>query len=262
MTLLRGRLFEEADVATTPPVVVVDRLLTDKYWPGQDPLGKRIVRGDPEHPWTIVGVIAPIKFQSLDEDVTKEAIYYPYAQSPRPNLIIAAKAEGDALRLAPALREAVKAADPDQPVFDIKTMQQRIDTVSLSRRATMISISLFSAVALLLAVLGVYGVLAFAVAQRTSEFGVRIALGASRRSIAELVLRQGGTLVAIGIVAGLGVYLAFSQMVGKLLYGVAATNPLSLSVAPVLITLAAVLACLAPVRRATSISPLEALRVE
>jgi predicted permease len=262
MTLLQGRLFDRTDVMTSQRVVVVDRLLTDKYWPGKDPLGKRIVYDDREKPWTIVGVIAPIKFQSLDEDVTKEAIYYPYAQRPRPNIIIAAKVEGDALRLAPALREAVKAADPDQPVFDIKTMQQRIDTVSLSRRAPMILISLFSAVALLLAVLGVYGVLAFAVAQRTSEFGVRMALGASPRSIAKLVLRQGGTLVAIGVVAGLGAFLAFSHIVGKLLFGVAATDPLSLSVAPVLIAIAAVLAGLAPVRRATSVSPLEALRVE
>ncbi len=262
MTLLQGRLFDETDVLTSQRVVVVDRLLTHKYWPGQDPLGKRVVYDDRERPWTIVGVIEPIKFQSLDEDVTKEAIYYPYAQMPRSNIIIAVKAEGDPLRLAPALREAVKAADPDQPVFDIKTMQQRIDDVSLSRRAPMILISLFSAVALLLAVLGVYGVLAFAVAQRTSEFGVRIALGASQRSIAELVLRQGGTLVAIGLTTGLAGYLASSQVVGKLLYGIAPTDPLTLTVAPLVIAIAAIAACIVPVRRATGVSPLEALRVE
>lgn len=177
-------------------------------------------------------------------------------------MVIAVKAEGESLALAPSVREAVRSADPDQPIFDIKTMQQRMDDVALSRRAPMILLSLFSGVALLLAVLGVYGVLAFAVAQRTSEFGVRIALGASARSIAELVLGQGARLVAIGVTTGLAAYLAFSQMVGRLLYGVAATDPLSLTVAPLVIALAAIAACIVPVRRATGISPLEALRVE
>ncbi|MBP6703067.1 MAG: ABC transporter permease [Vicinamibacteria bacterium] len=262
LTLLQGRLLEDTDTLTSQRVAVVDRVLADKYWKGQDPLGKRIVNGEPEKPWTIVGVIAPIKFQSLEEEVKKETIYYPFAQRPGTNMVIAVKAEGESLALAPSVREAVRSADPDQPIFDIKTMQQRMDDVALSRRAPMILLSLFSGVALLLAVLGVYGVLAFAVAQRTSEFGVRIALGASARSIAELVLGQGARLVAIGVTTGLAAYLAFSQMVGRLLYGVAATDPLSLTVAPLVIALAAIAACIVPVRRATGISPLEALRVE
>jgi|CXWL01.1.fsa_nt_gi predicted permease len=262
LTQLQGRLLEDTDTLTSQRVAVVDRVLAEKYWKGQDPLGKRIENGDPLKPWTIVGVIAPIKFQSLEEDVKKETIYFPFAQRPGTNLIIAVKAEGDSLALAPSVREAVRSADPDQPVFDIKTMQQRMDDVALSRRAPMILLSLFSGVALLLAVLGVYGVLAFAVAQRTSEFGVRIALGASARSIAELVLGQGARLVGIGVTTGLVAYLAFSQVVGRLLYGVAATDPLSLTVAPLVIGLAAIAACIVPVRRATGISPLEALRVE
>jgi putative ABC transport system permease protein len=262
LTLLQGRLFDEGDVALTQPVVVIDRVMADKYWKGQDPLGKRIVRGDPAKPWIVVGVIAPIKFQSLEEDVRKETIYYPYAQRPGTNIVIAVKSLGDPLAIAPSVREAVKSADPDQPVFDIKTMQQRMDDVALSRRAPMILLSLFSGVAVLLAVLGVYGVLAFAVSQRTSEFGVRIALGASRRSIAELVLGQGAKLVAVGVATGLALYLTASTAVGKLLFGVAATDPLSLTIAPLIIAIAAVAACLIPMRRATSISPLEALRVE
>jgi predicted permease len=260
LTLLRGRLLDDTDVMTMQRVVVVDRLMADKYWKDQDPLGKRILSGDAAKPWTIVGVVAPIKFQSLEEEVRKETIYYPYAQRPGTNLIIAIKAVGDPLALAPSVRSAVKAADPDQPVFDVKTMRQRMDDVALSRRAPMVLLSVFSAVAMLLAVLGVYGVLTFAVSQRTSEFGVRIALGASKRSIAELVLRQGARLVAIGVASGLILYLALSQVVGKLLYGVAATDPLSLTVAPLLIGLAAIVACAVPVKRATSISPLDALR--
>lgn len=262
LTLLQGRLLEDTDTLTSQRVAVVDRVLADKYWKGQDPLGKRIVNGDPEKPWTIVGVIAPIKFQSLEEDVKKETIYYPFAQRPGTNMIIAVKTEGESVALGPSVREAVRSADPDQPIFDIKTMQQRMDDVALSRRAPMILLSLFSGVALLLAVLGVYGVLAFAVAQRTSEFGVRIALGASARSIAELVLGQGARLVGIGVSTGLVAYLALSQVVARVLYGVTATDPLSLTVAPLVIAIAAIAACIVPVRRATGISPLEALRVE
>jgi ABC-type antimicrobial peptide transport system permease subunit len=160
------------------------------------------------------------------------------------------------------VRAAVREADPEQPLYDIKTMQQRLDDVSQSRRAPMLLISLFSGVALLLAVLGVYGVLAFSVAQRTSEFGVRIALGASPGDIARLVLRQALRLVLAGIVLGLAGYLALSRIVGQLLYGIAPTDPAALAFAPAILALAALVACLVPVRRATRVNPLEALRAE
>lgn len=262
MKPLLGRLFDERDVLISQRVVIIDKLLADKYWPGQDPLGKRIVRDDPAKPFLVVGVVPPIKFQGLDEDVNKESIYYPFAQASNPNVFLAARAQADPLKIAPSLREAVRAIDPDQPVSDIRTMTERMDAASLSRRAPMILLGLFSGVALLLAVLGVYGVLAFAVTQRTPEFGVRMALGASRRSIADLVLRQGASLVGIGVACGLGAFLALSSVVGKLLYGVPPTDPLSLTVAPIVLALAAVVACIVPVRRATGVSPLEALRVE
>ena len=262
MKPLLGRLFDEGDVLISQRVAVIDKLLADKYWPGQDPLGKRIVRDDPEKPFLVVGVVPSIKYQGLDEDVNKESIYYPFDQASNTNVFLAARASGDPLKIAPSLREAVRAIDPDQPVSDIKTMTERMDAASLSRRAPMILLGLFSGVALLLAVLGVYGVLAFAVTQRTPEFGVRMALGASRRSIADLVLRQGAGLVAIGVTSGLVAFLALSSVVGKLLYGVAPTDPLSLTVAPLVLAIAAIAACIVPVRRATSVSPLEALRVE
>ncbi|MBI3886379.1 MAG: ABC transporter permease [Opitutae bacterium] len=264
LTLLRGRLFAATDTAGTQRVVVVDRLLADKYWPGQDPLGKRISRGGDANPtvWNIVGVVAPIKFQSLEENVQKETLYYPYAQQPGTNLILVVKTTGDPAALAASVRDAVRAADPEQPVFDVKTMQQRMDDVAQSRRAPMILLGLFSGVALLLAVLGVYGVLAFSVVQRTSEFGVRLALGATAGDIAGLVLRQGARLVALGIAVGIGGCLALSHVVGRLLYGVAATDPATLVTAPLVLALAALLACLVPVRRATAVNPLEALRAE
>lgn len=265
MTLLRGRLFNAADTEGTQKVVIIDRVLADRYWPGQDPLGKRISRGgtdDNATLWTIVGVVAPVKVQGLDENVTKETLYYPYAQSTRTNLILVVKTAGDPTALAASVREAVREADPEQPVFDVRTMQQRMDEVAQSRRAPMLLLALFSGVALLLAVLGVYGVLAFSVAQRTAEFGVRLALGASPADLARLVLRDGARLVAIGIGAGLAGYLALSSIVGTLLYGIAATDPLTLALAPLVLALAALAACLVPVRHATRVNPLEALRAE
>ncbi len=265
LSLIRGRLFTEADTATTQKVVLIDKVLADKYWPGQDPVGKRFSRGgDDANPdiWTIVGVVAPIKFQSLEEDVKKETYYFPFAQQPPNNLILVIKTSGDPTLLTSAVRAAVQAADPEQPVYDVKTMRQRMDEVAQTRKAPMVLLSLFSGVALLLAVLGVYGVLAFSVTQRTSEFGVRIALGASSGDIASLVLKQGARLVLVGIAGGLVAYLALSSIVGKLLYGVAATDPMTLAIAPVVLALAAVFACLLPVRKAVRVNPLEALRAE
>jgi putative ABC transport system permease protein len=265
MTLLRGRLFTAADTESTQKVVIIDRVLADRYWPGQDPLGKRISRGgtdDNATMWTIVGVVAPVKVQGLDENVTKETLYYPFTQTTRTNLILVVKTAGDPTALAASVREAVRSADPEQPVFDVRTMQQRMDEVAQSRRAPMLLLALFSGVALLLAVLGVYGVLAFSVAQRTAEFGVRLALGASPADLARLVLRDGARLVAIGIGAGLAGYLALSSIVGTLLYGIAATDPLTLALAPLVLALAALAACLVPVRHAVRVNPLEALRAE
>ena len=156
----------------------------------------------------------------------------------------------------------MRSADPEQPVFDVRTMQQRMDEIAQSRRAPMLLISLFSGVALLLAVLGVYGVLAFSVAQRTSEFGVRLALGATAGDIAALVLRQGMRLVLLGVGAGLAGYLALRSLVGKLLYGIAPTDPVTLALAPVILAAAALLACWLPARKATRVNPIEALRAE
>jgi predicted permease len=265
ITLLRGRLLTDADAAATQKVVVVDKVLVDRYWPGQDPVGKRISRGgDEKNPliWIIVGVVAPIKFQSLEEDIKKETIYFPFAQSPGTNLTLVVKTDGDPALLTTAVREAVRSADPEQPVFDVRTMQQRMDEVAQSRRAPMLLLSLFSGVALLLAVLGVYGILAFSVTQRTAEFGVRLALGATAGDIATLVFRQAGGLVLCGVAAGLAGYLTLSQLVGKLLYGIAPTDPATLTLAPAILALAALAACPIPVRRATRVDPMTALRAE
>jgi predicted permease len=266
ITLLRGRWIADSDTAQAQPVVVIDRLLADRYWPGQDAIGKRINIGssDPTSR-VVVGVVAPVKVQNLEENTTKETLYFPYSQYsqfPDVTFILVVKTEGDPAALAASVRAAVRSADPEQPVFDVKTMTQRMDDAAQPRRAPMILLSLFAGVALLLAALGVYGVLAFSVAQRTSEFGIRLALGATARDIAALVLRQGSVLVLLGVGAGLAGYLALSRIVAQLLYGVTATDPATLAIAPLVLALVALVACLLPARRATKVDPMVALRAE
>lgn len=264
LTLLRGRWFADTDTEKSQKVVVIDRLLADRYWPGQDPIGKRIHRGGTNDSisWVIVGVVAPVKVQNLEEHVSKETIYFPYAQDPLMSFALVIKTDGDPAALATSVRHAIRQADPEQPVFDVKTMGERMDDAAQPRRAPMVLLSLFSGIALLLAALGVYGILAFSVAQRTSEFGIRLALGATARDIATLILRQGGLLVGLGIAAGLLGYLALSRIVAQLLYGVAATDPSTLAIAPLILALVALLACLLPARRATRVDPIVALRSE
>ena len=265
LTLLRGRWFTDADTAQAPHVVVIDQVLADRYWRGRNPVGFHINLDDSAAKpdlWEVVGVVAPIKFRSLDENVTKETIYFPYAQSPEPGLMVVLRTAGDPARLAAALRAAVQAADPNLPVFDVKTMTARMDEVAQPRRTPTVLLSIFSGFALLLAALGVYGVLAFFVTQRLPEFGVRMALGATGPNIAALVLRHGLRLVAGGVVTGLGGYLALSRVVGRLLYGVAPTDPVTLTLAPLVLAAVAVAACLIPARRATRADPMAALRAE
>ncbi len=263
LTLLRGRWIEETDTARSQQVVVVDRLLADKYWPGKDAIGKRLSRGsDEKNYFVIVGIVAPVKVQNLEENTTKETIYFPFAQQPGPTFVLVVRTDGDPAALTASVRNAVRSADPEQPIFDVKTMADRMVDAAQPRRAPMLLLSLFSAVALLLAALGVYGVLAFSVAQRTSEFGIRLALGATAGDIARLVLRQGSILVLVGVTAGLAGYLALSRIVAQLLYGVAATDPATLALAPLVLALVALLACYLPARRATKVDPMIALRAE
>ena len=178
------------------------------------------------------------------------------------DFVLTIKTEGDPATLGAAVREAVREVDPEQPVFDLKTMSQRVDEVSQNRRAPMLLFSLFSGVSLLLAVLGVYGVLSFAVARRTTEFGVRVALGATGSDIAKLVLRQGVWFVCLGVAGGLAGYLALSHLIGRMLYGIAPTDPRTLLLAPLLLGATALLACWLPARRATRVDPMVALRSE
>jgi putative ABC transport system permease protein len=262
LTLLKGRWFDGSDNATGRRVVVIDRTLVDRYWKGQDPIGKRIVRGDGAGAvtWTVVGVVATVKSRALDETSDKETIYFPTAQRPQLFQVFAVRTSGDPSMLAAPIRDAVHAVDPEQPVFDVMTMTQRMDDAAQPRRAPVVLLSVFGALAMILAMLGVYGVLAFSVAQRTSEFGVRMALGASPADIAVLVLRTGTLLVLAGVAIGMCGYLALNRLVATLLFDTPSMDPAMLMVAPLLLALVALAACLVPALRATRIEPVSALR--
>ena len=265
LTLLRGRWFDDGDRLGGQNVCVVDQLLVDRYWPGQDVIGKRIVRG-PGSPnpttATIVGVVAPIKTEGLDQPLQKETIYFPFTQQMHDLTSFVVRSSQPTAAIAAAVRAAVRESDADLSVFDLKTMNERMDDVVQPRRAPMLLLSLFGALALLLATLGVYGVLAFSVTQRRVEFGIRFALGATGRDIAALVLRQAARLVGIGIVVGLIGYFMLSRVVGQLLYGVSAVDPAMLLIAPGVLALAAFAATLLPARRATRTDPSVTLRAD
>ncbi len=258
LTLLRGRWFEDTDTAKSLRVAVVDRVLVDRYWKGQEPIGKRIVRSGKT--FTVVGVVAAVKNSRLDESSDKETIYCSIAQSPPPNLMFVARTAADPSPLAASVRDAVHSADPDLPVFDVMTMGQRMEDAAQPRRAPVVLLSVFGGLAAVLAMLGVYGVLAFSVAQRTAEFGVRMALGASPGDIAVLVLKLGFNLVGLGVAAGMVGYLALNRLVATLLFSTPSTDPAMLTAAPIILGLVALAACLAPAFRATRVQPIVALR--
>ncbi|QYM80665.1 ABC transporter permease [Horticoccus luteus] len=260
--LLRGRLIDERDTAARANVVVIDHFLADRYFAHRDPVGAHLKDDDGTKDWEIVGVVGTIKNANLDQPTAKETLYYSFAQSPARNVALTVKTARDPATLIAPLRQTVLALDPEQPLFDVKLMTERIDEALVRRRAPMLLIGIFATVALLLAALGVYGVLAFAVGQRTPEIGVRMALGAQRGDILRLILRQGTTLIAVGLALGLAGYLAVSRLLGQLLYDVAPTDPLTLLLAPALLAAVALLASFLPARRATKVDPLIALRSE
>jgi putative ABC transport system permease protein len=264
--LLRGRLIEPTDTLGRENVVVIDRFMADRYWPGGDPIGQRVIRGDTASQgrgtWTVVGVVGTIKHWDLEQDVAKETIYFPYAQTPNATFTFVVKSAADPGALQSAVRAAVLAIDPEQPISDLRTLDARIDEALQRRRAPMALLGVFAAIAVVLAALGIYGVLAFSVGQRTNEFGVRMALGADRNAILGLVLRQGIALVASGLVLGLAGYFALGSFIRTQLFGITLTDAPTLLLAPALLALVALVACLLPARRATKVDPMVALRAE
>jgi putative ABC transport system permease protein len=265
--LREGRYFDTSDNETSMPVVIINETMARQYWPGEKALGRRINIGDPsDGQWMqIVGIVGDVRQMGLDEPVKAE-MYMPYQQvtdwpffSPRD---LAIRASGDTANLVSSVRKIIREVDPDQPVSNVATMSEVLGVEAAQRRMGMIMLAAFAGLALLLASLGIYGVLAYFVTQHTNEIGVRIALGANRRNILALVLKKGMGLTLLGIAIGMAAAFALTRLMSSLLFGVKAFDPLTFVAVPLLLAVVALLACWIPARRATKVDPMIALRYE
>ena len=257
--LVKGRLFTDGDTPASAPVVVIDEYLVKKYFTDRDPIGQQIQRGDVAK-ITIVGVVGTIRAIDLGEPVTKERLYYPVAQIPRASMALVLKTALDPTTLVGQVRSAVQTLDSEQPIAEVRTMDQWVARSLDGRRTPMVLLTLFGAVALLLSAIGIYGVLAFGVAQRVREFGIRQALGADRANILALVLKQGMATAAVGIAIGLVAAAVLTKYLSALLVGVSPHDGAVFAAVPVILLAVAAVACYLPARRATAVDPMIALR--
>jgi putative ABC transport system permease protein len=264
ISLLRGRTFSDSDNETSPDVALVNATMARRFWTDGDPIGKRILRGHPggDEKWvTIVGVVADTKLYGLDNPARLE-VYYPYRQQPSSEMNLVVRSAVDPASLTSSIRAAVAAIDKDQPIFDIHTMQQLVDDSISTRRLTLVLLGTFSALALLLAAIGIYGVMAYSVALRTQEIGIRMALGAQRQDVLRLVLGQGARIAFFGVAIGLAVAAALARLLSTLLFSVSPSDPVTFAAVAVLLIAVALLACYIPARRALRVDPIIALRYE
>lgn len=270
ISLISGRYFDERDVSDGPRNIIVDERLARKFWPDADAVGKRMFFPQNAEEmmeiteettfFHVVGVVGSVKMRALvDSDERVGACYRPYPQTPRSNMTLVLKANGEPTALTASVRRAIAEIDPELPLFDVLTMQQRLDDSLTDRRAPVLVSLTFGTIALFLAAVGIYGVLAYVVAQRRREIGIRIALGSNSSDVFRLVLRQGIAVLGAGFGAGFVGVLALNKFLEGLLYGVRPLNPgVMLAVAGIL-ALVAVAACAAPALRATRIDPVRAL---
>lgn len=262
--LLQGRVFGDQDRADSPRVVVIDQLLATRYFPDGSALGRRLVLpglgGQEPIEGEIIGIVGTIKRDELSKEVTKETYYLATSQYGGALGSAVLKTDLPAGAMLAAIRQAVQSVDPQQPVYDLKSLDARIRLSLEGRMAPLVLLALFAAVALLLAAVGIYGVLAFAVQQRTAEIGVRLAIGAQAADVQRLVLGQGMLLAGVGLVIGTVAALLGGQLLEAQLFGVRSTDPLTLLLVVLLLGGTAALACYLPARRATRVAPVVALR--
>ena len=261
--LRAGRLFAEGDGAEAPRVMVINEEMARRHWPNENPIGRRVTMKDWGPPLTgeIVGVVGDVKADGLDSS-TRPMIYWPYQQFPGVFNAMVIRAEGDPMNIVAAVKSQVWSVDREQPLSGIQPMEEVIAGSIAPRRFNMLLLGIFAALALMLAAVGIYGVISYTVAQRTREIGVRMALGARRADVLKLVVRQGMSLALAGIGAGLAASFALTRLMANLLFGVSPSDPLTFGVIASLLGSVALLACYLPARRATKVDPLVALRSE
>lgn len=260
--LVRGRVFTARDNAKAPPVAIINETLARQYFPNEDPIGKRINITNGPAAWReIVGIVGDIKQYGVDQTTTSQS-YEPFAQKPFGSLNVVIRTSGPPAALLGALRPTVYAVDKDQPVGTIRPLEEIVADSIARQRFAMTLLSVFSAVALVIAAVGIYGVMAYSVVQRTGEFGIRMALGAQQRDVLRLVLTQGGKLIGLGLIIGIAATLAVSRAMGSMLFNTSAQDPLTLASITLLLGAVALVACFLPARRATQVNPIEALRTD
>jgi putative ABC transport system permease protein len=267
-TLLGGREFTEHDTAASPRVAVVSESLAKLYWPGQNPLGKRLKPAMPGGEWcVVVGVAADVHHWAADVDIEPTA-YYPDTQIPTAflpllegNMSVAVRSQNPAALLS-AIRAAVAEVDKTVPIYDIQGMEEMVADSGSLRRFDMWLIGAFAVLALVLAAVGIYGVMAYSVSQRTREIGIRMAMGAQKGNVLLLILKQGALLAFAGVVVGLIGALALAQVMASLVFGVSTRDLATFSVVPWLVLLMILVGCYIPARRAAKVDPMVALRYE
>jgi putative ABC transport system permease protein len=265
--MVKGRAFSRHDTEAAPAVVIINETMSARYFAGEDPIGKRLnLSGGPGDLREIVGVVADVRNYGLDEDVKPE-VYVPFFQSAADYLAsqtsaltIVVRSTIDPTALAQTLREQVQALDKDQPVSAIKTMEGYLAESMAQRRFNMLLLGAFAGLALVLAAVGIYGVIAYTVTQRTHEMGIRIALGAQGGDILRLVFSSAMATTVSGIVVGLGAAFALTRLLQSLLYQVTATDPVVFATIPLLLLAVAAVATYLPARRAMKVDPITAFR--
>ncbi len=258
--LIQGRAFTEHDDTNAPHVVIINEALARRFIPGGDPIGKRLIIDD-EAPLEIVGVAANLKNEDLDEE-PETGIYVPFLQNPWYSMALAVRSKSDPAGLAPLIRHEVSALDGDQPIDNVRTMQEVVDESLSAKRLATIMFGCFAASALLLAAIGLYAVMSFTVAQRTHEIGIRMALGANPKQIQKMVVGQGLILIVVGLLIGIVGSLAMTRAMSQILYGVSPNDPLTFAGVSLLLSVTALLASYIPARKATKVDPMVALRYE
>ena len=261
--LKSGRLFTEQEATEMKHVVVINEAFARKNFPGEDPLGKRVIiyMKEDNVPTEIIGIVGDHKHMGLDSEIEPMS-YWPHPEQAFPFMTFVIRTQGDPANIAPAARNVIQTLDAEQPLADVRTLESLLaDSVARARFNTLL-LTVFAVVALVLAAVGIYGVMSYSVTQRTHEIGIRMALGAQTSDVLALVVKQGMTLAIVGVGVGMAASFALTRIMASLLYGVSATDTLTFSLIPIVLGSVALLACYIPARRATRVDPMIALRYE
>lgn len=265
--LIKGREFNDRDKHGSTPVIIITQTFARQHFPGEDPIGKRIepgissIEGEDSMMREIVGIVGDVRNRALSTE-PRAAYYVPLTQVPFSQMVAVTKTTGEPHSLIPAVTRVVNAMDQDVPLFGVKSMEEYLSASVAAPRFSTTLLSIFAGVALVLTIVGLYGVMSYSVAQRTNEIGIRLALGAQSRDVLLMVVKNGSGLILIGLAIGLGAAYALTRWMASLLFGVKANDPLTFAAVSVLLAIVALIACYVPALRATKVDPMEALRCE